>query len=225
MEHRHMAVMSFAVLAAGLLVAVPDAPAATATAKCQAMKVKAAGKKVFDKAKCQDKALRNSTSIDPACLQKAEDKFMKAIARADSIGTCSGTVTGIEADVDACLADLVDNILIATSTTTPTSSTTTTTESQEPLRCCAFLSSGVCSWAGSTTCIQGGGTPGAAGSVCNPQNGECTPEIQGAGNCCTVTTAFAYGCTAGPDMSSSNCAGLGGTFSTGVCSVPGPCVP
>src|SRR5262249_5572214 len=100
MRNHHVDLMSAAVLAAGLLVAVPDARAATATEKCQAAKVKAAGKKIFEKANCQEKALKKSIAIDQACMQSAEDEFTKAIAKADSIGTCCGTASSIDYDAD-----------------------------------------------------------------------------------------------------------------------------
>jgi len=230
MRNHHVDLMSAAVLAAGLLVAVPDARAATATEKCQAAKVKAAGKKIFEKANCQEKALKKSIAIDQACLQRAEEKFTKAIAKADSIGTCSGTASGIEADVDTCVADLLDDILPPATTTTTTSSTTTTTEGQEVSRCCAFSEpQGFCTWVGSTACTQNAGTPGAPGSVCNPGNGECVPEIQGPGNCCTITDGITSQCFAGPAINVSLCTVLAGTstgtLSTGVCPGVGACVP
>src|SRR4029450_14059294 len=58
--------------------------------KCQAAKIKAAGKKTFDKAKCRAKALQKGIAIDLDCLTKAEEKFTKAIAKDDTLGTCSG---------------------------------------------------------------------------------------------------------------------------------------
>ena len=84
---------------------------ATDDQKCAAKKIKAAGKKVFDKARCHQKATLQGTSVDPECLNKAEDKFNLQIAKADVIGTCAGTALGIEAHVDVCVATLVNDVL------------------------------------------------------------------------------------------------------------------
>ena len=81
--------------------------AITGDAKCAAAKMKAVGKKTYDKAKCHQKALLKGTAVDPACLAKAETKFTAAIAKADGQGTCSDTASALEALVDACVESLV----------------------------------------------------------------------------------------------------------------------
>jgi hypothetical protein len=81
--------------------------------KCQAAKIRAAGKKTFDKAKCRAKALQKGVALDPLCVTKAEDKFAEAITKADTLGSCSGTATDIEAAVDQCVADYVTLLSIA----------------------------------------------------------------------------------------------------------------
>jgi len=105
---------SWKMLGIALVIAVglaPIAHGATDDQKCAAKKIKAAGKKVFDKARCHQKATLNGTTVDQACLDKAEDKFILQIAKADVLGTCAGTAAGIEADVDACVATLVGDVL------------------------------------------------------------------------------------------------------------------
>lgn len=74
--------------------------------KCQGAKLKAAGKKMAAKTVCHQKALSRATAVDPACLQKAEGKFLVAFAKADAVGSCaaaSGTAADVEAHIDACL--------------------------------------------------------------------------------------------------------------------------
>ena len=98
--------------------------------KCQAAKIKAAGKKTYDKAKCRAKALQKGVAIDPLCLTKAEDKFGQAITKADTLGSCSGTATDLEAAVDQAVnayATLVNAPVTSTTTTTTISPTTTST--------------------------------------------------------------------------------------------------
>ena len=55
--------------------------------KCQAAKIKAAGKATYATAKCHATALKDGTSLDPLCLTKAEAKFAKAMATADTLGS------------------------------------------------------------------------------------------------------------------------------------------
>ena len=95
------------VIAVGL---APNAYGATDDQKCAAKKIKAAGKKVFDKARCHQKATLKGTAVDQACLDKAEDKFNLQIAKADVIGTCGGTAAGMEAHVDVCVATLLVDV-------------------------------------------------------------------------------------------------------------------
>src|SRR5262245_32505830 len=62
-----------------------------AALKCVAAKARAAGKKVFEKMKCQQKAYLKRLPVDPACLEKAETRFTVSIAKADAKGPCLGT--------------------------------------------------------------------------------------------------------------------------------------
>src|SRR5688572_19963789 len=89
----------------GILVVATAAYAATdPTAKCKALKLKAAGQKTLGKVKCHQKALLKALPVDPVCLGKVETKFSAGIAKGDAAGTCPGTATSLEAAVDAALA-------------------------------------------------------------------------------------------------------------------------
>jgi hypothetical protein len=68
-------------LVAMLLVAavVSTASAAQTAAKCAAAKQKAAGVKVTSAVKCYGKSIARNTSVDPACLAKADTKFRTTV--------------------------------------------------------------------------------------------------------------------------------------------------
>lgn len=94
------------------LLATASFAASTPAQKCASSKMKAVATKLSDKAKCHQKALKKATTVDNACLAKAESKFATAYAKAEAKGGC--TVTGdastVEATVDACLTTFVGAI-------------------------------------------------------------------------------------------------------------------
>jgi cysteine-rich repeat protein len=142
--------------------------------RCTSKKIQAAGKKAAAKAKCLSKAAGKGIPVDPACLQKAEDKFTKAFTKAEASGDCvnaTGDTAAIEARVDAFIADLVAELTpppTTTSTTIVTTTTTSTTTTAPP--------------------FCGNGTP-EAGEACDDGNGntgdgcrpDCTQELCGDG--------------------------------------------
>ncbi len=104
--------------------------------KCAAGKIKEAGKKADAKLKCHSKAIGKSVDVDPGCLQKAEDKFLKAFGKAETKGGCatSGDAATLEARVDQLVAAVLGGSPSTSSTTTtslptPTTSSTSTTTS------------------------------------------------------------------------------------------------
>ena len=214
--------------------------------KCAAAKIKAAGKKAYAKAKCHQKAITKGIVVDPECLTKAELKFAGDIAKADVVGTCSGTADELEAQVETFIAALATAIqpgpttttAPTTSTTTPTPSSTTTTLVGSAV--CCNLGGVACAWLPADACIGGSAdrTPGAPGSVCDSATGTCTLTPATAGNCCTLTADGpppSTVCIASPLISSSAlCLAegqmlgpfTGGTLVVGVCPGPGAaCVP
>src|SRR5262245_60224651 len=100
------------------LALVPQVTRGQVVDKCQAGKIKAAGKKTSDKAKCRATALKKGIAIDPLCLTKAEDKFVQSMAKADALGPCPGTPIDVEAAVDQCVTDYVALLTASTTTTT-----------------------------------------------------------------------------------------------------------
>ncbi len=193
-----LGVICLFVVLPGTLLAGP-----TALERCKAAKIKAAGQKVLDKAKCQQRAILRSAGVDPVCLTKAETKFAAAMARADALG-CPGKVASMETKVDACVTTLV--------------------ESLNPV-CCYMPSNGACTWAPDAATCQSfpGSAPGAPGSVCDSQSGSCV-AMASAGPCCSGTTNLGGDCAAGPGIAGTCTAG-GGTLSSGVCPSFGGCTP
>ena len=74
-----------------LCVLTGTALGATPAQKCAATKTKAAGAKVYAKAKCYQKALANGSTVDSTCLTKAEQKFVAAFGKAEAKGGCAVT--------------------------------------------------------------------------------------------------------------------------------------
>jgi len=120
--------MRYAQAVALILALAPHGAAGQVVDKCQAAKIKAAGRKTFDKARCRAKALTKGTAVDPGCLTKAEERFAKAMTKADTLGSCSGTPSDVEAAVDQCV-DTYAAIVSAPSTTTSSTATTIETTS------------------------------------------------------------------------------------------------
>ena len=104
---------SIAALAIPVLVVIlaPACPAAgTPEQICDAAKVKAAANKVKAKLTCHSKALAKGVQTTIECLDKAEEKFLAAYAKADAKGPCEGrTATQMEFIADQCMS----NVLIA----------------------------------------------------------------------------------------------------------------
>lgn len=89
--------------------------AGTPAQKCAAAKIMAAGKQFAARAKCRAKAAGVGAAVDPVCLQKADDKFAVAFAKAEAKGGC-GTVADagpIGTDVGQCVGDVADDLVVA----------------------------------------------------------------------------------------------------------------
>src|SRR5262245_48130607 len=80
-------------------------PASTKS-RCAAAKLKATGRKAKTKLRCQAKATGRGVTVDPACLPKAEARFVAVFAKAEARPPCltTGDAAGIERLVD----DLVE---------------------------------------------------------------------------------------------------------------------
>jgi hypothetical protein len=89
----------------------------------------------------------------------------------------------------------------------------------DPITMCGFVASEL-------TCLAAGGTPGAAGSVCDSATGTCAVSATAGGCCEGVPTPFGDICLAGADMTVGACPSFGvGPFSaSAVCSPNGSCL-
>jgi hypothetical protein len=74
--------------------------------RCKAAKTKATGQKVLDEAMCHQRAIAKAVAVAPACLARTDDKFGKAIVKANSLGTCGGG-SALETVVDQCIGSIL----------------------------------------------------------------------------------------------------------------------
>ena len=119
--------MRYAQAVALILALAPHGARGQVVDQCQAAKIKAAGTKTFDEARCRAKALASGAAIHPGCLTRAEDRFVRAMAKADLLGSCSGTASDVAAAVDQCVDTYAAVVSVPVTTTTVTSLATTTT--------------------------------------------------------------------------------------------------
>ena len=80
-----------------------------AGSKCDSGVTKAAGKKVYCKAKENSKAQKNGTTPDATKLTKCEDKFTKSCTKAKEAGDCVAqpqTCAQTEIEADACVVTI-----------------------------------------------------------------------------------------------------------------------
>src|SRR5262249_22161685 len=72
--------------------------------KCEAKRLKAAGKKAWRIFYCNAKAAAANVPVDAACIQHATDKFAAAFAETSG---CSGSQATVQARIDdECVADI-----------------------------------------------------------------------------------------------------------------------
>jgi hypothetical protein len=141
---------------------------AAGPSRCDAHKIRAAGKKTRAKTACYLLVAPGSEPVlrGADCLTKAEGKFNSAVAKAESGDDCSATgqTDALEDIVDAFLDDLLSELSPSPPTTTTTTSSTTTT---------AFVpaSYGDVSFPGPIP-----GVPVCTATVTCPDGGDCAPH-------------------------------------------------
>ena len=108
-RHSH----SIVVLAVPLFVAFL-APAClgagTVEQVCDAAKIRAAANKGKAKLTCHAKAMAKGVPTDGACLDKAEEKFLAAFAKADKKGPCEGRPA---AQIEQVVDQFMSNVLLS----------------------------------------------------------------------------------------------------------------
>ena len=203
-------VATIATVVSGVLFLISTAAiAADPGVTCATAKHKAAVKKLNDKMKCHDKALKTGEAVDTTCLSKAEDKFDASFAKSDDKGGCvtTGDAAAIEAEIDATLA----NLLAALPAAAPT-----TCDLLAP-QCLA----GQGCYVNATSCTDGNGTCSAAGS--GVQGSTCVDEddctaglgcfITGNGSQCLTLCQSTQACPAATFCTPvQNCSAFGACF-------------
>ena len=130
---------------AQLRAALPDGNG-TVPSKCEASRLKAAGKKAKAKLRCYAKAAAKDVPVDAVCLGKAETKFSSAYNKVSGCATDgpSGTAN-IEALIDSACVNAIVTVdktgrvtaICATTSTTTTTTTSTTTTTAAMLPTCS----------------------------------------------------------------------------------------
>jgi hypothetical protein len=119
---------------AELRAALPDGDG-TNPSKCEAARLKAAGKKAKAKLACYAKVAKNNLPVDHACLAKAEAKFTTAYNKVSGCATDGPTgAANTESLIDNACVDAVVTVdgtgrvtgICATTTSTTTTTTTST---------------------------------------------------------------------------------------------------
>ena len=195
MIHVHAKCLVVLAVVAGMAAAAGAVP--TPAQKCAAAKIKATGKKIGAKAKCQEKGILTALPADSTCLAKAEVKFSSTIAKAELKGGCP--LTGDTATLEAVADQAVNNAAAFTPAVVPSCCSFAPGFPE-----CVFLSNpGDCS----------GGTVGPAGSVCDGVTGACVSPPATPGNCCQGAPFIGGAvCGGGADFTESTCEGFGATF-------------
>jgi len=107
---RPRSIVAFAVVLVVAFLAPACLGAGTPEQVCDAAKAKAAANKAKAKIGCNAKAMAKGVMADIACLDKADEKFLTAFAKADAKGPCEGkTATQISFFCD----QFMSNVLIA----------------------------------------------------------------------------------------------------------------
>jgi hypothetical protein len=93
---------------------VTDLVNAPGPSTCTSKKLTLAGKQASSRLTCHMKAAAKGVAVDPACLQKATDKFTIGWARAEKSADCqagTGDLSTIEGKVDALVDDVASELL------------------------------------------------------------------------------------------------------------------
>ena len=165
--------------------ALPDGNATTPS-KCEAARLKAAGKKAKAKLNCYAKVAKQNLPVDPACLGKAEAKFTAAYNKVSGCATDGPSgQANTESLVDSACVNAVitaDNTgrvtgicaTTSTTTTTTTSSTTSTTAvmlptCDPPQACHDPCALGPAQCPSCSPCVAAVCDPSQDPSCCDPQ--------------------------------------------------------
>ncbi len=201
-------------LAASLTNDVVGATPPSGVAKCAAAKQKNAGKTAAAKLGCHAKATKGGTSVDPACLAKADAKFAAAFAKEETKSPGCGAF-GVAGAIGPRIDAFVASVVNGTPAVTPAA------------RCCENAGDGYCadlSAANTSECAGLAGILSGPALVCDGASGGCIEKrAPTATGCCDG--AMAGQCFEGPGAEA-ECTTISGTFHpAGRCLSSGTCAP
>jgi len=163
------------------------APSGAQTADCSASKLQAGGRYFQARAGCLAKALAKGLEPDALCVAKALTKLQTSFVKAQGKGPCVSLAD--LSPVEDVLADALDDGFDAVAMVDAT---------------CCDGTNDICTYQSEQSCMDAGGTPGAAGTVCQA-DGTCGPFPNAAtGTCCDgigdLIPNLDASCVSGPDV-------------------------
>jgi hypothetical protein len=185
-------------------------PAAAASAsRCTAAKIGTGAAYFAAVLRCEAKAVQKGAPLDPLCFAKSQEKLFSRSEKAERKGDCLTVGDALP------FQDVLDDAI---------SATVEVTETPEVATCCEL---GVtCQWVAPAACTSQGGTPGAAGSACDP-GGLCV-SAPAPGPCCgEIEELVLLGppCFGIAGMTEPGCKEFGGSFKgSALCDPTGQCL-
>lgn len=185
--------------------ALPDA----GPNKCEATRLRVAGKKAAGKLICNAKAAAKGLSVDAACIQKVESRFQAAFAKTSG---CTGDQTTVENAVDRDCVQAVRADANGGGTVGVLCDRV----------CCQFQNfclGGV----GAMECTGANGIPVTGGQLCDNSHQCLAPQTATPAGCCNEGTGSGH-CIPESESSASSCTGAGGVWhASAVCAESGAC--
>ncbi len=177
--------------------------------RCEATRLRAAGKKAAGKLVCNAKAAARGLAVDAACIQKVAGKFQAAFARTSG---CTGDQTTVE--------DAVDRDCVGAVRADASGGGTVGVLCD---RVCCQLQNFCMGGGGATECTGANGTPVTGGLVCDDSHQCVAPETATPAGCCEEGTGTGH-CVPESESSESSCTNTGGVWhARAVCAESGAC--
>jgi hypothetical protein len=181
----------------------------TTPSKCEAARLKAAGKLASDELGCYSKAAAKGVPVQPGCISKATGKFTLAFNKVSAC-TGDGTASGVQTDVENdCINNMVDIsggtfVAITCGGTATTTTTTTTSTITTPFPPCppGAYPGYPCGSCGSGFCFP------LCQDTCPGSGLACVADIGSTSQVCTTDTQCPVGLLCGAGVCGT--CGLGG---------------
>jgi hypothetical protein len=177
--------------------------------RCEARRLRLAGKSALRKLICNAKAAAKGLSVDAACVQKVEAKFQAAFRRTSG---CTGDETTVQNAIDrncveAVRADAKGGGSVGVLCD----------------RVCCQSQNFCVGGSGSTECTGANGTPAPGGQACDSSQQCVAAPTATPGGCCEEGNGSGR-CLPESESSASSCASAGGLWqASAVCTESGAC--